>query len=200
MVALRKPPPSRMTVAEFLVWDPGDPDIHAWQLVDGEPVAMAPASDNHGSIQAALAALLWNHLAVPGSRCRVVVEPGIVPPGKSDRTYLIPDLGVTCSPPSSGQVMPNPVVLVEILSPSNEAKTRFNVSAYMSIPSVMEILVVNSTCVEVALYRRGRDGSWNETPDGPGGDGTVNLEYLGLVLSLSLLYGRTTLAAEGSGS
>jgi hypothetical protein len=35
-------PPDRMTVAEFLAWDaPGET---RWQLVDGEPVAMAPTA------------------------------------------------------------------------------------------------------------------------------------------------------------
>ena len=65
MVALRKPPPCRMTVAEFLTWDHEDPSMHAWQLIDGEPVAMAPASHNHGSIQTGVAARLWNHLMCP---------------------------------------------------------------------------------------------------------------------------------------
>lgn len=43
-----------MTVAEFLAWNP--PEGQAWQLVDGEPQAMAPASRTHGTIQGELAA------------------------------------------------------------------------------------------------------------------------------------------------
>ncbi len=40
-------PPDRMTVAEFLAWDaPGET---CWELVDGEPIAMAPTSRTHGS-------------------------------------------------------------------------------------------------------------------------------------------------------
>jgi hypothetical protein len=41
MVALRKHPPARMTLAEFSGWDPEDPSIRSWQLIDGEPAAMA---------------------------------------------------------------------------------------------------------------------------------------------------------------
>lgn len=33
--------PLRMTVAEFLTWDANDPTGKKWQLIDGEPVAMA---------------------------------------------------------------------------------------------------------------------------------------------------------------
>ena len=78
MAALRKPPIRVMTVAEFLTWASGDPSGRAWQLIDGEPVAMAPGSDNHGSIQADLGARLWQHLAVPGSRRRVVTVPLLI--------------------------------------------------------------------------------------------------------------------------
>lgn len=39
-----------MTVAEFFAWTP--PKARAWQLVDGEPQAMAPASRTDGAIQA----------------------------------------------------------------------------------------------------------------------------------------------------
>jgi hypothetical protein len=34
-----------MTVSEFLSWDSGDPSGRLWQLIDGEPVAMAPGVD-----------------------------------------------------------------------------------------------------------------------------------------------------------
>jgi len=44
--------PVRMTVAEFLAWSP--PPNQLWQLVDGEPQAMAPASVTHGAVQSAL--------------------------------------------------------------------------------------------------------------------------------------------------
>ena len=43
-----------MTVAEFLDWDPRDAHGRRWQLIDGVPVAMAPAADRHGSIQSEL--------------------------------------------------------------------------------------------------------------------------------------------------
>ena len=197
MVALRKPPPSRMTVAEFLVWDSGDPDVYARQLIDGEPVAMAPASDNHGSIQAALAALLWNHLALPGSRCRVVTESGVVPRGQSDRNYRIPDIGVTCALPSGGQTVPDPVVLIEILSPSNEVETRSNVWAYMSIPTVQEILVVHSTRIEAEPLRRAPDGSWPGLPARVGPVDALVLASIDFSIPLTALYRTTTLAQSG---
>ena len=153
-----------MTVGEFLTWDADDPTVHAWQLIDGEPVAMAPGSNNHGALQADLSQRLWHHLMVPEGRCHVVTEPGIVPRGRSDRNYRIPDIGVTCAPPSSGQTLPDPLILIEILSPSNETETWANVWTYLTIPTVMEVLVVNSIRVEAELLRRSADGTWPEGP------------------------------------
>ena len=135
MVALRKPLPD-MTVAEFLEWDSGDRSGALWQLRDGEPEMMAPASDPHGMIQSELGRLIGNHLADSGSPCRVGTAPGVVPRVRSSRNLLVPDLGVTCTPPAGGPTMQDPVVLIEILSPSNARETRANVWAYTSILSV----------------------------------------------------------------
>jgi Uma2 family endonuclease len=50
-----------------------------------------------------------------------------VPRVRANRNYRIPDLGVTCAPPENGLMVPNAVLLIEILSPSNEAETRSNI-------------------------------------------------------------------------
>jgi Uma2 family endonuclease len=197
MIALLKSTRYRVTVVEFLTWDSGDPSVHAWQLIDGEPVAMAPASDNHGTIQWALGSLLWPHLTVPGSRCRAVMGPGVVPRGHSDRNYRVPDIGVTCAPPSDGQMLPDPLILIEILSPSNEAETWANVWTYLTIPAVMEVLVVNSTLMEAELLRRNADSTWPEVPRRLGPDDALALESIGFAVPLAALYRTTTLAMPG---
>jgi Uma2 family endonuclease len=183
-----------MTVAEFLTWDFDDPMVHAWQLIDGEPVAMAPASDNHGALQGALAARLWQHLTARGNQCRMVVAPGVVPRGRSDRNFRIPDIGVTCAPPSAGQMLPDPLILIEILSPSNETETWANVLTYLTIPTVMEVLVLNSTRVEAELLRRNTDGTWPEVPARIGAADILGLDSIGFTVPLASLYRTTTLA------
>src|SRR5262249_36013674 len=136
MVALRKRALTRMTLDEFLAWASGDRTGRGWQLIDGEPVAMAPSSDAHGAIQNEIGALLRNHLLERRSPCRVVTEPGIVPRVRANRNYRVPDLGVTCSPASDSLMVAEPILLIEILSPSNEAETRANIWAYTTVPSV----------------------------------------------------------------
>jgi Uma2 family endonuclease len=112
-----------MTIDEFLVWDSGDRTGRLWQLVDGEPVAMAPASRNHAAIQNEIGRLLGNHLLGARPGCQVLATPGVVPNLTSSRNFRVPDLGVTCSPPSAESMISDPILLIEVLSPSNEAET-----------------------------------------------------------------------------
>ncbi len=97
-----------MTLDEFLSWDPHDRSGRTWQLIDGEPIAMAPGNDTHGSLQAEICALLRNHLLEQRSACRVVTEPGIVPYVRANRNYRVPDLWVTCAGPTRDPMMPEP--------------------------------------------------------------------------------------------
>jgi Uma2 family endonuclease len=193
MVAALQTPPRHMTVAEFLEYDPGDRSGALWQLRDGEPEMMAPAWDAHGSIQACLAFLLFAHLTAQGRGGRVVVAPGVIPRVRSAENCLIPDLGITCAPPSGGRTMSEPVVLIEILSPSNEADTRANVWAYTTIPSVMEILLIRATSVEAELLRRSSDGSWPEQPEIIGAAGILRLDSVDFVEPLRSAYRTTAL-------
>jgi Uma2 family endonuclease len=182
-----------MTVAEFLSWDSGDPSGRRWQLIDGEPLAMAPGSETHGAIQGELIGLLRDHLLEQRSPCRVIAEPGVVPRVRADRNYRVPDLGVTCAKPSLDLMVSEPVLLVEVLSPSNEADTRANIWAYTTIPSVRELLVVNSTRIEAELLRRDSHGVWPEQPELIGPGGTLILASVDLTLPLTALYRTTAL-------
>ena len=194
METARRRPPSRMTTADFIDW-PGDGTAKTYQLVDGEPRAMSPASATHGLIQTTLGSLIRNRLLETGSPCRVVTEPAVVPRLRANANLRVPDLGVTCTPIRAGQIeLPEPVLLVEILSPGNEPDTWENVWAYASIPSVQEILVVQSTRIGVELLRRGPDRSWPEEPEGTDAKGTLRLETIDFTCPVLELYVGTHLA------
>ena len=188
MVVLAKIP-VRMTVDEFLVWDSGDE--YRYELVDGEPRAMAPASTVHGFLQSELARLIGNHLREAASKCEVVTNPGVVPRLLSEHNVRIPDLAVTCSPLAAGQpTLPDPVLLIEILSPSNQAKTWTNVWAYTSIASVQEILVLRADRMAAELLRRSPKGEWPERPIAMT-EGELVLESIDFRVALADLYART---------
>lgn len=188
MATALKLPPHRMTVDEFLKWSPEDGSGAVWQLRDGVPEMMAPASDAHGSIQFELAHLLNVHLSRTGSRCGGVIAPGVIPPLRSERNMSVPNIGITSEPPSGGRSLPNPVVLIEILSPSNEAETRASVAAYATISSVAEIVVVDSTRIAAEVLRRGPDGAWPGHSELVGTGGELRLDSIGFAIPLRAAY------------
>jgi Uma2 family endonuclease len=182
--------PSPMTVAEFLSWQ--QPPDTLWQLVDGEPTAMAPASRTHAAIQAELGALLRNHLLARKSACSVLANPGVVPRVQAERNFRIPDLAVSCSDYQSEEhAISDPVLIVEILSASNRAETWSNVWTYTTLPSVREILVVHSFEIGADLLRRDGEGNWPEKPLVIPAEGELVLESIGFRCPLADLY-RTT--------
>jgi hypothetical protein len=84
-------------------------------------------------------------------------------------------------------MMPEPLLLIEILSVSSEAETRSNIWAYTTIPSVTEILAVRSTRIEADLLRRDGDGNWPKEPEVIGPDGTLTLRSIAFGVLLAAL-------------
>ena len=117
----------RMTAAEFLSW-PGDGSGRKFQLVDGVVVAQSPASTTHGTLQSNLDRLVGGHLDRQDGPCRSVVEPAVAVRLSAGHNRRVPDLGVTCAPDARGDVdLPDPILLIEILSPGNRDETWRNV-------------------------------------------------------------------------
>ena len=183
-----------MTVAEFLEWEPGDVPARRWQLVDGAPVAMAPASPRHGALIGELARLIGNHLAAERPQCRGAVKPGIRPLVQSGMNWRIPDIGVTCGPLGDGPNLPDPVLLIEVLSPSNEAATRANVWSYLTLPSVAEMALISSTEPRAELLRRDLRGMWPAQAALLRKDGVLELRSIGMHIPLAALFAPLGLA------
>jgi Uma2 family endonuclease len=187
--ALKLPP--LMTVAEFQHWE-GEAGVR-YELVDGVPRAMAPASDAHGTIHTNLISRIDRHLEAKRPGCRLVTTPGVQPRLRADWNHRIPELAVTCSANVAGTVMtPDPILIVEVLSPFNAQDTWSNVPLYASLPSVMEIVLVHSTAVRAEVLRRGQDGNWPPNPDIIAGlDATLLMPSIGLDLPLAAIYRNT---------
>ncbi len=110
----------------------------------------------------------------------------------------VPDLAVTCTEYEIEEAaLSNPVLIVEILSPSNQAETWANVWTYTTIPSVQEILVLFNIKIGADLLRRRKDGSWPQEPERII-DGDLILESIGFRTPLADVY-RTTRLRRRSG-
>ena len=190
------PLPDRMSIDEFLVWSAANEG--RWQLIDGEPRAMAPPALIHAFLQSELSGRIRNHLRDRCSPCDVYTGPGVIPATMAARNMRVPDLMVSCVPVELGQITARePVVLIEILSPGNRADTWMNVWAYSSIPSVCEILVLRSESVGADVLRRKPDGTWPDQPT-PVDEGELTLDSIGFRVPLAELYERTPLSQAGS--
>ncbi len=187
--------PELMTVAEFLAWK-GDGTGRRYELVEGVIRAQDSASDTHGTVQASLVRVIGNHLLANHPNCRVVAAPGVQPNLRADWNYRVPDIAVTCTPNRpEGHKTPHPILVIEVLSPSNARDTWGNVPLFASLPSVTEILVVDSTKIEAHLLRRHADGSWPENPVVIAAGEALQLASIAFTSPLAEAYRGTHLAA-----
>ena len=170
-----------MTVAEFLTWDDGTDT--RYELVDGRPVAMAPVTAGHSIIALNLGHALRSRLKAP---CYAGSEAGVARPGRDDMFYEA-DIVVSCTSVTPGTaVIPDPVVVIEVLSPSTVEHDRGrNAYDYRRIASVHEIVLVASEQRHVEIWRR-RGAKW-EVEDLIG-DAEVVLEAVGVQIPFGAIY------------
>jgi Uma2 family endonuclease len=181
---MAEPAVRQMTLAEFLRWEDGTDT--RYELIRGAPVAMAPPAQAHGVLCARLAGLIDAGLR---SRrpCMTQVEAGIVPPSRDD-TFYVADLAVTCRPYERGeQLVKDPILLVEILSPSTERHDRrTKVPAYRTIDSVGEILLIDSESIYAEILRREGDHWITELVQGR--NAVIRLSSVDLQIAMADLY------------
>jgi Uma2 family endonuclease len=166
---------NRMSAADFLAWDAPD-GSDRWELIDGQPVPKKPNALRHGALTVEATRLLANHLA-GHPRCRVFSEAAISP---DEHNVRIPDLVVSCESLGLDDLLREPILIVEILSPGN-ARDR-----YMTIASVRETLVLHPTEVKAELLRREFSGSWTRLV--LAARDTLSLMSVGLELPLADFY------------
>jgi Uma2 family endonuclease len=132
-----------MTLEEFLRWDDGTDT--RYELMDGFPVAMAPPAEAHRILALRLGSRI--DLALAGRRpCNAQIEPGVVRPDRAD-SYYVPDIAVTCEPNEPGrQAMVDPILIVEILSPSTEPTDR-----RLNFPSIKPWRASARSCLSMPI-------------------------------------------------
>jgi Uma2 family endonuclease len=176
------------TIDEFLSFDDGT-DAR-YELIRGEIVAMAPPSGIHGALAGGLAVAIGAKLPRP---CRVVTEAGIVLPDRIDAYYQA-DVAVTCAGLTPGPSVPEPIVIVEVLSPSTAATDYLRkLPDYRGVPSVDDILLVSSTEPRIEHWGREADG-WRVQD--LRGEGVVRLQAFDIEIVVADLY-QDLLPAEG---
>jgi len=129
------------------------------EFLDGEIYAMAGGTPEHGILAARVTALLGAGVPagchVASSDVKVLIE------ATGLATY--PDVSVVCGPLARATRDPvaltNPVLLVEITSPSTEDYDRGDkLSHYRQIPSLQAVLIVSHTSKRITVVHRDAGG------------------------------------------
>ncbi len=183
----------RMTAEEFISWG-GDGHPGKLELVNGVVRAMSPASGTHALLQSTIAGLLRDHLRARKSPCRVGTEAPIRPRMRSNENVRAPDVAVTCVPKSKDEkFFPDPILIVEVLSPSNQRDTWESIWACATIPTLQEVMVVDSERIHVAVYTKDAIGAWPEHPKLVELGGTVRLTSIDAEIAITDIYADTNL-------
>lgn len=182
-IAVRKPRPY-MNVTAFMDLIARFPDEERWELLDGEPVLMAPQTERHQRLVGALFA-----------RCRELAraKDSVALPGlgllsdEVDDYAPIADVVVRCGPAVEGGYAKDPVLVGEVLSPSTMRWDRGGkVEFYQSIPSLQVILIVYQDEVRIEAWLR--DGAEWRREVRQGRAATLDLPALGGTVTLAEIY------------
>ena len=175
-----------LSVEEFLDQCPNDQ--RHYQLIDGVIVAMAPPAQRHQVIHMNLGFELGSALRASHPDCSLHAEAGIVPEGLRTRNHFEADIAFTCRPvdEETRGIVHEPLLIIEILSPSTERDDVFvKLPLYQGIPSLLEILYVETERMGATVYRRTGNG-WTTIAVGPGA--RLQLETIGLDIPLAAIY------------
>lgn len=184
---MQAPAPTRMTVEEFLTWLTDGPGGVRYELVAGEPVAMAPERAAHARLKAQIWRLLSDAIEAAALPCEALPD-GMTVKIDEDTAYE-PDAVVHCGArlADDALIVPEPVIVVEVLSPSSRARDAgAKLADYFRLPSVRHYLLVKTERPTVIHHRRGDDGTIATRIVTTG---ALDLDPPGVTLDLERIYG-----------
>lgn len=189
-------PKKKYTLEEYLELDRNSEE--RYEYFNGEVFAMAGGSPSHARISLNVCTSLTQKLK--GGRCEAfnsgmrVKVPKALP-------YRYPDVSVVCGEPifdelDGQQMLVNPVLIVEVLSPSTAAYDMVDKFAeYQSIDSFQEYLVISQDRPHVIQHVKQSKRRWLRI-EIEGMESEVKLESVNVILSLSGLYERVDFQAS----
>ncbi len=151
-----------LTPEEYLAFERKATTKH--EYLAGEIIAMSGASNAHNLITGDVFAAL--HSQLKGGECLVYMGDMRVKTGPTT-SYFYPDITVVCGKPRFADytfdTLLNPIVVIEVLSPSTEVYDRGEKFArYQQLASLQEYILVSQDQVRVQHYLR-RERQWLQT-------------------------------------
>jgi len=164
----------------------------------GQVYAMAGVTFAHDRIHNNLSRHLGNQLE--GGPCQVMGPEMKVGVDRGKRGFAYPDAFILCGPPvfldEHEDVVTNPLVIFEILSPSTEQADRGRKFAeYRRLATLRHYVLVSQSQMTVEHYQRQADGSWLLVV--LEGGGVLRLADAGVELALGAVYQGVAVGGEG---
>lgn len=158
-----------------------------WEYVQGTIRAMAGGTDDHNTVIGNIGAAL--HATLTPKGCRVYQSDMRVHTGDDVNTF--PDVAVVCGPRTyhrgRADTITNPVLIVEVLSPSTEMYDRGEKwQHYQTIATLTDYLLVSPDEPRALLLSR-QGEQWSER-EVRGLGGSIALASVGTTLALSDIY------------
>lgn len=181
-------PQERISLEEFFALLESDPE-HRYELIDGYPSMMTGGSPDHAIIGLNVASILRGLLR---KRPYIAYNSDVYIALDGEENCLCPDASVSCDRRDhhATKVIRYPCVVAEVLSPGTKVRDRgLKADLYQNMPSVQEILFIDTQVMRVQLYRRETD-YWtmrNFTQHD-----TIELTSLGIHFSVAEVYEKTT--------
>jgi Uma2 family endonuclease len=177
-------PKARMSVDEYLAWAEKQPG--RYELLDGTVFAMSPEGAGHAEIKAAVHAALLAGIRARGLPCHALPDGMTV--RINEATAYEPDVLVYCGTkllPSAVEV-PNPVIVVEVLSPSTRhIDLSAKLADYFRLPSIAHYLIVDPEKPRIIRHARAAgDTILTRIVN----DGSIRLDPPGLELATADVY------------
>jgi Uma2 family endonuclease len=159
------------------------------EFVHGEIYGMAGSSPEHDIICGNITGEL--HSKLRGLGCREYTS-NMKVRTSDDGVYSYPDASVVCGTPQfhddKRDVLTNPIVIFEVLSPSTKLyDMNTKLQNYQSIPSVVDIVLLDQLEPSAECYHKSNEGEWINTTV-RGLDALLDIESINCSLSLSDLY------------
>jgi len=149
----------RMTSDEFIAWAMQQPEGQRYELVAGDVIAIAPERSAHALVKFHIARRLAEAIEAAGLPCQVYPDGMAVE--IDDATTYEPDALVRCGAPIPADALKlnDPVIVVEVLSPSSRARDAgAKLADYFRLASVRHYLIVRTEDRVIIHHRRGDDG------------------------------------------
>ena len=156
--------PRRTTYADYLAAEQNSERRH--EFLDGVIVAMAGGSDEHNAIAFRLASLFGVRLR--GGCHGYTADQRFWIAASTRGRYS--DGSIICGTPEhpahDGQATTNPLVVVEVLSPSSEGDDDGEKRRdFQSLSSLQAYVLVAQDARCVKVYRRAEGGAWHDAPE-----------------------------------